>query len=213
MVDAIEGTKMYTFAYWRIHEAISHQQMPCAGQRIPREPRRGHRQAGPRRTPHRHHPAMKGSCSACPSRGARPARGRERTCPQGSSGAEGARGWRAGRRRRGLGRIRLHSGRRRDVRCRRGGLAARAVRLLDHVRYIRQERPDKVRRMAGRTRQLAEDAAEMPDAGWVVPEFNNPAIRERIIRPYRFVYLMEEERIVVLEVVHGRRLMPERFDD
>ena len=85
--------------------------------------------------------------------------------------------------------------------------------LLDLVRYIQQQRPDKVRRLAGRTRQLAEDAALMPDAGRVVPKFNNPAIRERIVRPYRVVYLVEEEGIVVLGVVHGRRLMPERFDD
>jgi len=85
--------------------------------------------------------------------------------------------------------------------------------LIDLVRYIQQERPDAARRLAGRIRQMVEDAAEMPDAGRVVPEFNNPAIRERIVRPYRVVYLVEKEGIVVLGVVHGRRLMPERFDD
>jgi len=85
--------------------------------------------------------------------------------------------------------------------------------LLDLVRYIQQERPDAARRMADRIRQMVKEAAEVPDAGRVVPEFNNPEIRERIVRPYRVVYLVEQEGITVLGVVHGRRLMPKRFND
>ena len=85
--------------------------------------------------------------------------------------------------------------------------------LVELVRYIQQERPAAARTLAGQIRQMVAEAAEMPDAGRVVPEFSNPAIRERIVRPYRVTYLVEEEGIVVLGVVHGRRLMPERFND
>jgi plasmid stabilization system protein ParE len=59
---------------------------------------------------------------------------------------------------------------------------------------------------------MVRDAAEHPELGRVVPELNQPSIRERIVSPYRLVYLVEGGRVVVLGIVHGRRLMPSRFD-
>ena len=41
--------------------------------------------------------------------------------------------------------------------------------------------------------------------GRVVPEFNRPDLRELIFRGYRIVYLLQEDMVFILRVVHGSR--------
>ena len=41
--------------------------------------------------------------------------------------------------------------------------------------------------------------------GRVVPEFSREDLREVIFRNYRIVYLLQDERAIVLRVVHGSR--------
>lgn len=48
-----------------------------------------------------------------------------------------------------------------------------------------------------------------PQLGRVVPEWESPQIRELIVGNYRLIYKIEVERIIVLAVIHGARLMPE----
>lgn len=48
-----------------------------------------------------------------------------------------------------------------------------------------------------------------PLAGRVVPETANPAIRELIFKGYRIVYRLTGDRIVVLSVFEGHRLLRE----
>lgn len=43
------------------------------------------------------------------------------------------------------------------------------------------------------------------ERGRVVPEIGNPGIRELFVRQYRLVYRIEEPRVVVLGLVHGKR--------
>jgi plasmid stabilization system protein ParE len=85
--------------------------------------------------------------------------------------------------------------------------------LRDLVRFIHREKPSAAKHMAVRIKQMVREAADVPELGRMVPEFGNPAIRERIVRPYRVVYLVEERGITVLGIVHGRRLMPEHIKD
>jgi toxin ParE1/3/4 len=49
----------------------------------------------------------------------------------------------------------------------------------------------------------------------VVPEVGDERIRERFIYSYRLVYRVEPEQILIVAVIHGKRLLenvPERFD-
>ena len=48
---------------------------------------------------------------------------------------------------------------------------------------------------------------EFPERGRMVPEFSNTAVRELFIKEYRliFKYRIEESRIVVLGIIHGKR--------
>ncbi|MBZ0331304.1 type II toxin-antitoxin system RelE/ParE family toxin [Halomonas sp. ANAO-440] len=54
---------------------------------------------------------------------------------------------------------------------------------------------------------------DFPEIGRVVPELGLPSIRERFVYSYRLIYRIEAERILVLGVIHGRRLLEntERF--
>lgn len=61
---------------------------------------------------------------------------------------------------------------------------------------------------------LGRSLPVFPEAGRTVPELNDPAIRERFVYSYRVIYRVEQDRILVIAVVHGRRLLEslgERF--
>lgn len=44
-----------------------------------------------------------------------------------------------------------------------------------------------------------------PHIGRVVPEFNRQDLREVIFRGYRIVYLVQNDEVLILRVVHGAR--------
>ena len=53
--------------------------------------------------------------------------------------------------------------------------------------------------------ESAETLLKNPRIGRVVPEFNREDLREVIFRSYRVVYLLQDEKIVILRVVHESR--------
>jgi len=55
---------------------------------------------------------------------------------------------------------------------------------------------------------LAERVSELPSRGRVVPERNDPSLREVILYSYRIIYRVAADGIVVMSVLHGRRLFP-----
>ena len=59
--------------------------------------------------------------------------------------------------------------------------------------------------------QLTEKLLDFPRQGRVVPEFQNENIREIIYRNYRIIYEITEESIIILSVLHGRKLLDDRM--
>ncbi len=53
--------------------------------------------------------------------------------------------------------------------------------------------------------ESADTLLKNPRIGRVVPEFNREDLREVIFRNYRIVYLLQDEKVFVLRVVHGSR--------
>ena len=51
----------------------------------------------------------------------------------------------------------------------------------------------------------AETLLKNPRIGRVVPEFNREDLREVVFRNYRIVYLLQDDKITVLRIVHGSR--------
>lgn len=84
--------------------------------------------------------------------------------------------------------------------------------LLEIIEYISKERPMVARKLADRLRGMAERLAENPLSGRVVPEFDDPSVRERLVSPYRLIYTVQSDEIFILAVYHGRRLLPGKKD-
>ena len=90
-------------------------------------------------------------------------------------------------------------------------LAPRAIQdLQEIVRYISVNNPERAesfgRELITKTRMLAA----FPEIGRVVPEFNEPHIREIIHKSFRIVYRvrLQERRIEVSRFWHGARGTP-----
>ncbi len=51
------------------------------------------------------------------------------------------------------------------------------------------------------------------ERGRILPELNNSNIRELFIKEYRLIYSIEESRVVILGIVHGRRHLKKMWKD
>jgi plasmid stabilization system protein ParE len=70
----------------------------------------------------------------------------------------------------------------------------------DSPRYARQT----IDRITARSRQIAS----FPQSGQMVPEYQDPDVREVIAGSYRVIYQIGADGIQVLAVIHGARLLP-----
>ena len=51
----------------------------------------------------------------------------------------------------------------------------------------------------------AEKLIDFPKMGRIVPEYQQNDIREIIVQSYRVIYQLEQNQILILTVIHGRR--------
>jgi plasmid stabilization system protein ParE len=84
--------------------------------------------------------------------------------------------------------------------------------LLEIFIQVAEERPKTARKLVSRLKKAARELGDQPLRGRVVPEFNDPSIRERLVRPYRILYSVQTD-VFILAVYHGRRLLPEKPED
>ena len=52
-------------------------------------------------------------------------------------------------------------------------------------------------------KEAAASLADFAERGQVVPEFGDPSIRELLVKSYRLVYKVSENRVVILALIHG----------
>jgi toxin ParE1/3/4 len=90
------------------------------------------------------------------------------------------------------------------------GPAAR-LDLKGLAAYIAEDNPIAARKFVRSLFQVVERLPQFPQSGRIVPEFNDPNIREVIRRPCRLVYRIkpEEQIIEIARVWHGARGTPE----
>ena len=95
---------------------------------------------------------------------------------------------------------------------RRISLSESAVRDLQEVRqwYDSQSAPDVGERLVREILACLDQLAEFPESGRVVPEFDQPWLRELVRPPFRVVYRLDGERVRVVRVWRSERLMGER---
>ena len=84
-----------------------------------------------------------------------------------------------------------------------------ALRDLEEVRtwYVEQGVPEIGVRLVEEVLQRIQALAEHPDLGRVVPEFDQPFLRELIHPPFRIVYRRDPQQLRVVRVWRSERLL------
>ncbi len=54
-------------------------------------------------------------------------------------------------------------------------------------------------------RDASRSLNKFSERGRIVPELRNSNIRELFVREYRLIYSIEESRVVILGLIHGKR--------
>ena len=88
---------------------------------------------------------------------------------------------------------------------------------LDEIEaYIGSRSPSGARRVIEKLREAAGGLCDFPYAARTVPELHDSERREIFVQEYRLMYRIEADRIRILRVVHGRRLLsnvPGNFEE
>jgi len=85
--------------------------------------------------------------------------------------------------------------------------AESALRDLEQVRvwYAEQGVPDVGARLVMEIFQHVQSLADHPDIGRVVPEFDQPFLRELVHPPFRVVYRRDPKRVRIVRVWRSER--------
>jgi len=73
--------------------------------------------------------------------------------------------------------------------------------------YIGRDSEFYAKAVATKIVEMTREMGVFPWAGRVVPELGDEKIRERFIYSYRIVYRIEDDCILIVAVIHGKRLM------
>ena len=87
--------------------------------------------------------------------------------------------------------------------------AESALADLESIRdwYAEQDVPEVGERLIGEIVASIEALADHPDMGRIVPEFDQPFLRELIRPPFRIVYRRDPEYVRVVRVWRSERLL------
>lgn len=84
--------------------------------------------------------------------------------------------------------------------------SAKARRDLREIFARRSEFSEAAARaLLVRLREAPQKLADFPDAGRVIPEFDNAFLRELIESDFRIMYERFPDRVEIFAVAHGRR--------
>ncbi len=73
--------------------------------------------------------------------------------------------------------------------------------------YIGRDSEFYARAVATKIIEMGRSIESFPWAGRIVPELGDDKVRERLVYSYRVIYQVQERMILVVAVIHGRRLI------
>ena len=73
--------------------------------------------------------------------------------------------------------------------------------------YIEKDSPTYAKSVVSKFFEKAEILQEFSELGRKVPEFNDTKIREIFVYSYRLIYKIDQQDILFVAVVHGKRLL------
>jgi plasmid stabilization system protein ParE len=90
---------------------------------------------------------------------------------------------------------------------------------LDHLEeiynHLAEDNRSAARRLVEQIIAATERLSEFPESGRVAPQFDDPQVREVIVRKYRIAYRPKENVVAIAAVHHGARdlVTQELLDD
>jgi addiction module RelE/StbE family toxin len=81
-------------------------------------------------------------------------------------------------------------------------------RVSEIAEYIARDNPEAAKGWVDTVFEKVANLKSHPESGRVVPEINNGAIRELIYGNYRIIYRVEDKRVSLLTVRHGKQILP-----
>ncbi len=88
--------------------------------------------------------------------------------------------------------------------------------LQSIAEYIQRDSEFYARAVVIKILDVSRSIKDFPLIGRIVPELENESIRERFVYSYRLVYQIKTQRILIVAVIHGKRLFEnirERFEE
>ena len=79
--------------------------------------------------------------------------------------------------------------------------------------YISKDSPAYAASFVLQSLEAARSLGDLPERGRVVPEFKREDIREIFVFSYRLIYRIDELRVSVLALIHGRRDFSQAWDE
>ena len=73
--------------------------------------------------------------------------------------------------------------------------------------YIEKDSPFYAKAVVSKFFEKAEALIDFSELGRVVPEIKEKSIREIFVYSYRLIYKVENNEILIIAVVHGKRLL------
>ncbi|MDZ4858448.1 MAG: type II toxin-antitoxin system RelE/ParE family toxin [Candidatus Hydrogenedentes bacterium] len=84
-----------------------------------------------------------------------------------------------------------------------------AVEDLEEIaEYIARDSRRYATSFVTRVLSIASQIERFPYSGRIVPELNNELIRERFVYQYRLIYRILPDSVLILSLIHGKRLLP-----
>lgn len=78
--------------------------------------------------------------------------------------------------------------------------------LGEILEFIRIDSPRTAVKIIAEIYERLRRLPRFPKSGRMIPEVGDVSLREIIAGPYRLMYRLEEKRILILRVFHGKRL-------
>ena len=78
----------------------------------------------------------------------------------------------------------------------------------DIIEYIGKDSVYYAKNFARRVLSAIEQLKMFPHSGKIVPEYNNPNIRELLFQNYRIVYKIDESEVYIALIIHGSKELP-----
>jgi len=79
--------------------------------------------------------------------------------------------------------------------------------LDDIANYISKDSPKYAQILIKQVYEMISHLEEFPKFGRKVPEYNDPNLREILFKNYRIIYLIKQNHLEIISIIHGSRLL------